>query len=277
MLRTTPDAVNGRRVVASAVLLDGRVGMDAEKQHTHAALGCGRRRHDTAKGGASTTGDVLGVCRAPPCTHLDSVKPSSSTLNVSRNPLERPDVTSPLLYIYTHTQPNVSSASSLLYSTTLPKPISSSLLSLYDLPLIPSCPAKIFTVSTYLFSACARISHTYPETHVAAGYKATLSNPNTSEAAKEHAASLLERIDPSSNTSPASTHTPHQPGEVTMDGHEVNRVMGGYKATLKSVFSSSPLPLESADAFHDRPEHKRGGEAPCTRDSRRGRLLGRCS
>ena len=118
MLRTTPDVVNGRRVVASAVLLDGRVGMDAEKQHTHAALGCGRRRHDTAKGGASTTGDVLGVCRAPPCTHLDSVKPSSSTLNVSRNPLERPDVTSPLLYIYTHTQPNVSSAFSPILNNT---------------------------------------------------------------------------------------------------------------------------------------------------------------
>ena len=35
MLRTTPDAVNGRRVVASAVLLDARVGVDA------AVLGAG--------------------------------------------------------------------------------------------------------------------------------------------------------------------------------------------------------------------------------------------
>ncbi|KAG8953408.1 hypothetical protein FRC04_002250 [Tulasnella sp. 424] len=54
------------------------------------------------------------------------------------------------------------------------------------------------------------------------GYKATLSNPNTSEEAKEKARAILEgEADPSD----------YAPG--TGDAH-TNRVLGGYKATLKN-------------------------------------------
>ncbi|KAG8919858.1 hypothetical protein FRC01_001067, partial [Tulasnella sp. 417] len=53
------------------------------------------------------------------------------------------------------------------------------------------------------------------------GYKATLSNPRTSEAAKEKARAILDgEAEPSD----------YAPG--TGDAH-TNRVMGGYKATLK--------------------------------------------
>ncbi|KIO30689.1 hypothetical protein M407DRAFT_242089 [Tulasnella calospora MUT 4182] len=54
------------------------------------------------------------------------------------------------------------------------------------------------------------------------GYKATLSNPRTSEAAKDKAQAILDgEADPSD----------YAPG--TGDAH-TNRVLGGYKATLKN-------------------------------------------
>ncbi|KAG8894699.1 hypothetical protein FRC00_008565, partial [Tulasnella sp. 408] len=54
------------------------------------------------------------------------------------------------------------------------------------------------------------------------GYKATISNPRTSQAAKEKAQAILDgEADPSD----------YAPG--TGDAH-TNRVLGGYKATLKN-------------------------------------------
>lgn len=53
---------------------------------------------------------------------------------------------------------------------------------------------------------------------VAAGLKAAIHNPNVSEEAKERAADRLEHMGGAGHT-----------GSI---GHESNRVLGGYKATL---------------------------------------------
>ncbi|KAI0082028.1 hypothetical protein K474DRAFT_1694711 [Panus rudis PR-1116 ss-1] len=53
------------------------------------------------------------------------------------------------------------------------------------------------------------------------GYKATLSNPNTSEQAKAHAREILE----------AAGYTVERSSDVTQDEHE-KRVLAGYKAAL---------------------------------------------
>ncbi|OJT10672.1 hypothetical protein TRAPUB_12818 [Trametes pubescens] len=67
------------------------------------------------------------------------------------------------------------------------------------------------------------------ENRVAGGLKGTLSNPNTSQAAKEHASERLEE-----------------------SAHHKNHVMGGYKATLNSAFSQYMLlttknPMKATD------------------------------
>ncbi|OBZ66110.1 Conidiation-specific protein 6 [Grifola frondosa] len=58
---------------------------------------------------------------------------------------------------------------------------------------------------------------------VAAGLKATITNPRTSDAAKERAAGKLEHMNPATLPQP---------------GPESNRVLGGYKATLHNEHAS---------------------------------------
>jgi hypothetical protein len=67
------------------------------------------------------------------------------------------------------------------------------------------------------------------DNRVLGGFKATLSNPNTSVEAKEHARDVLDKagVDPAPLRDQAT---------VSDDPHE-NRVLGGYKATLSSKCS----------------------------------------
>ena len=57
-------------------------------------------------------------------------------------------------------------------------------------------------------------------TRVAAGLKAAIHNPNVSEEAKERAADKLEQIGSGMSA------------QIMQGGHDTNRVLGGYKATL---------------------------------------------
>ncbi|KAI9817344.1 MAG: hypothetical protein M1826_001626 [Phylliscum demangeonii] len=63
--------------------------------------------------------------------------------------------------------------------------------------------------------------------NVAGGYKATLSNPNTSEEAKEHAKEVLETEFAGGDTSSSSDA-----------GKNPNNVAGGLKATLSNPNTS---------------------------------------
>ncbi|KAH9929316.1 Conidiation protein 6-domain-containing protein [Amylocystis lapponica] len=69
---------------------------------------------------------------------------------------------------------------------------------------------------------------------VAAGLKAAINNPNVSEEAREHAADRLDSMGASEevNTSTRST------GTTNASGQETNRVLGGYKATLRNDHTS---------------------------------------
>ncbi|RPD54192.1 hypothetical protein L226DRAFT_546393 [Lentinus tigrinus ALCF2SS1-7] len=71
------------------------------------------------------------------------------------------------------------------------------------------------------------------EKRVAAGLKAAIHNPNVSDEARERA---QERLEHSSDTSKA---TGHSTGATDQSGHEVNRVLGGYKATLHNPNTSA--------------------------------------
>ncbi|KAI0780335.1 Conidiation protein 6-domain-containing protein [Fomes fomentarius] len=71
------------------------------------------------------------------------------------------------------------------------------------------------------------------ESRVAAGLKAAINNPNVSEDAKERAQERLE--DMNTNTSYAASG----PGGYDATGHETNRVLGGYKATLHNPNTSA--------------------------------------
>ncbi|KAF8608856.1 hypothetical protein BDV93DRAFT_518900 [Ceratobasidium sp. AG-I] len=69
------------------------------------------------------------------------------------------------------------------------------------------------------------------DNHVLGGYKATLSNPNTGEEAKEHAKQVLADAGVSTTGNTSGSHG------STGDEHE-NRVLGGHKATLNNPNTS---------------------------------------
>ncbi|KAF8304975.1 hypothetical protein DL93DRAFT_2102296 [Clavulina sp. PMI_390] len=84
--------------------------------------------------------------------------------------------------------------------------------------------------------------------HVVGGYKATLSNERTSEQAKANAEEKLagmgvEGFDGSSGTSTTTT-------TGSGDEHE-NRVMGGYKATLKNPNVSEEAKNRAAENLRE--------------------------
>ncbi|KAI0744853.1 hypothetical protein C8Q76DRAFT_764358 [Earliella scabrosa] len=66
------------------------------------------------------------------------------------------------------------------------------------------------------------------EKRVAAGLKAAIHNPNVSDEARERAQDRLENMSGFTETGDQSFAT----GTTDPNGHEVNRVLGGYKAAL---------------------------------------------
>ncbi|KAF8507461.1 hypothetical protein BU17DRAFT_100481 [Hysterangium stoloniferum] len=89
-------------------------------------------------------------------------------------------------------------------------------------------------------------------TRVAAGYKATLSNPRTSEAAKQHARNELKELE-RYNT------------DTLKDEHN-NRVLGGFKATLSNPNTSGAAKahaveiLQSAGVEVEHGDSNEGGD-----------------
>ncbi len=75
------------------------------------------------------------------------------------------------------------------------------------------------------------------EKRVAAGLKAAIHNPNVSEDARK---SARERLDQMGEHDP--TGRSHPTGTLDTQGHETNRVLGGYKATLHSAHPSFSYP-----------------------------------
>ncbi|KAI0633897.1 Conidiation protein 6-domain-containing protein [Trametes polyzona] len=79
----------------------------------------------------------------------------------------------------------------------------------------------------------------HDEKRVAAGLKAAIHNPNVSEEAKERAQERLEHMGTSVETTSASRGNGNYPvGSTDETGHETNRVLGGYKATLHNPRTS---------------------------------------
>ena len=70
------------------------------------------------------------------------------------------------------------------------------------------------------------------ENRVAAGLKAAIHNPNVSAEAKERAQERLENMGVPDEI---SWERAYLTGTVDASGHEANRVLGGYKATLHST------------------------------------------
>ncbi|CAE6438298.1 hypothetical protein ACGC1H_007002 [Rhizoctonia solani] len=75
------------------------------------------------------------------------------------------------------------------------------------------------------------------ENHVLGGYKATLSNPNTSDEAKAHAEEVLANAGVEVNNN-SSDNTKGTSASTHRDEHE-NRVLGGHKATLSNPNTSN--------------------------------------
>lgn len=82
------------------------------------------------------------------------------------------------------------------------------------------------------------------EKRVAAGLKAAIHNPNVSEEARRSAQERLEQM--GEHDAAAAAGRGHPTGTLDPQGHETNRVLGGYKATLHSAhrfltrFSAGP-------------------------------------
>ncbi|KAF9652954.1 hypothetical protein BDM02DRAFT_3183287 [Thelephora ganbajun] len=64
--------------------------------------------------------------------------------------------------------------------------------------------------------------------NVIGGHKANIANPNTSDESKEHSRQVIQDVENGNDdlTSGTSDHATDESGK------EVNRVLGGYKATL---------------------------------------------
>eukprot|EP01119_Soliformovum_irregulare_P001274 TRINITY_DN10_c0_g1_i1.p1 TRINITY_DN10_c0_g1~~TRINITY_DN10_c0_g1_i1.p1 ORF type:complete len:536 (+),score=240.76 TRINITY_DN10_c0_g1_i1:227-1834(+) len=73
------------------------------------------------------------------------------------------------------------------------------------------------------------------ETHVIAGYKATLSNEAASKEAKDHARKVLEEMGVNPDE---RVKTDYSSTEVNMEGKDRAHVIGGYKATLSNAEAS---------------------------------------
>ncbi|KAI1784261.1 Conidiation protein 6-domain-containing protein [Ganoderma leucocontextum] len=73
----------------------------------------------------------------------------------------------------------------------------------------------------------------HDEKRVAAGLKAAINNPNVSEEARKNA---QERLDQMGEHDIAGRT--HPTGTLDTQGHETNRVLGGYKATLHNPRTS---------------------------------------
>ena len=79
------------------------------------------------------------------------------------------------------------------------------------------------------------------EKRVAAGLKAAIHNPNVSEEARRSAQERLEQM--GEHDAAAAAGRGHPTGTLDPQGHETNRVLGGYKATLHSTHPFLSLPF----------------------------------
>ncbi|EJD42487.1 hypothetical protein AURDEDRAFT_168553 [Auricularia subglabra TFB-10046 SS5] len=68
--------------------------------------------------------------------------------------------------------------------------------------------------------------------NIAGGHKANLKNPNTSEESKEHSRQVLQELEDGTFENPVNPKMPSTNEEAPVK--ETNRVLGGYKATLKN-------------------------------------------
>ncbi|OJT10671.1 Conidiation-specific protein 6 [Trametes pubescens] len=99
----------------------------------------------------------------------------------------------------------------------------------------------------------------HDEKRVAAGLKAAIHNPNVSEEAKDRAQERLETMGTSVETTSRAPGS-HPVGSTDETGHETNRVLGGYKATLHNPRASDEAKehareILSADGYQsERPE-----------------------
>lgn len=87
-------------------------------------------------------------------------------------------------------------------------------------------PSHTGMIEQIIISYSPIIAEKDPE-HVAAGLKSAISNPNVSEGAKVHAAERLDDM------------RAEEVFNATVGGHEINHILGGYKATLHSELASS--------------------------------------
>ncbi|EIW62441.1 uncharacterized protein TRAVEDRAFT_33922 [Trametes versicolor FP-101664 SS1] len=100
----------------------------------------------------------------------------------------------------------------------------------------------------------------HDEKRVAAGLKAAIHNPNVSEEAKERAQERLETMGTSVETTSRAPGGSYPVGSTDEAGHETNRVLGGYKATLHNPRASDEAKehareILSADGYQfERPE-----------------------
>ncbi|KAI0769573.1 Conidiation protein 6-domain-containing protein [Trametes elegans] len=79
----------------------------------------------------------------------------------------------------------------------------------------------------------------HDEKRVAAGLKAAIHNPNVSEQAKERVQERLQQFGTSAEETPSERGAGGYPAHSTdAVGHETNRVLGGYKATLHNPRTS---------------------------------------
>jgi len=80
--------------------------------------------------------------------------------------------------------------------------------------------------------------------HVIGGYKATLSNPNVSEEAKEHAEKMLEKLD-------GGDVSERRSDSDSLEGKDLGHVIAGYKAALANEHVSK----EAKEHAHKMLEH----------------------
>jgi hypothetical protein len=84
-------------------------------------------------------------------------------------------------------------------------------------------------------------------------HQAAMHNPNVSAEAKEHSRQVVQEIQGSGAVHDDGTTEPSSRTDVDNSNKDENRVLGGYKATLKSLsslefgraWSSSPSPYRS--------------------------------
>ncbi|KAI0666711.1 hypothetical protein C8Q78DRAFT_994779 [Trametes maxima] len=78
----------------------------------------------------------------------------------------------------------------------------------------------------------------HDERRVAAGLKAAIHNPNVSEEAKERAQERLQGMGTTTSATQERDTGSYPVGSTDEAGHETNRVLGGYKATLHNPNTS---------------------------------------